>query len=265
MPEALHQSPGVIPRPLALSIVIPVFNESEGLPALFREWDRVCREVLKKCGPVEIVLFEDGSRDQSWAQIAAQCERDPACVGVKGNWPAPALVTGMVLLVVFWRDLVERRPRWRPVVRMGLGLAIASTVALHLITVRPLLPARLNMVRRAQGWASFAEHVRRAREQTRIPLPIGNHYSQASMMRFYLSDHPRTYLLTDDFGKTQSSLWPGYELTPGTRALYVTDSMKPLPTKLLREFPESKLLDDFWALHRGRPITRFRVYELTHP
>jgi polyisoprenyl-phosphate glycosyltransferase len=73
----------VTSRPIALSIVIPVFNESEGLPALFRELDRVCEGVLRDCGPVEIVLVDDGSRDRSWVQIATQCERNPAYVGVK--------------------------------------------------------------------------------------------------------------------------------------------------------------------------------------
>jgi len=70
-------------RAIALSIVIPVFNESEALPALFRELDSVRRGALRECGPVEIVLVDDGSTDSSWAQIAAQCDRDSAYVGLK--------------------------------------------------------------------------------------------------------------------------------------------------------------------------------------
>jgi polyisoprenyl-phosphate glycosyltransferase len=68
---------------IALSIVIPVYNESEALPALFQELDRVRHGALKECGPVEIVLADDGSTDSSWAQIAAQCDRDSAYVGLK--------------------------------------------------------------------------------------------------------------------------------------------------------------------------------------
>ena len=30
----------------------------------------------------------------------------------KENWPAPAMVTGIILLVVFWRELTGRAPRW---------------------------------------------------------------------------------------------------------------------------------------------------------
>ena len=71
-------------RAIALSIVVPVFNESEGLPALFRELDRVRNGSLRECGPIEIVLVDDGSKDSELGtDIAAQCERDPAYVGVK--------------------------------------------------------------------------------------------------------------------------------------------------------------------------------------
>jgi hypothetical protein len=126
------------------------------------------------------------------------------------------------------------------------------------------LPPKVDPLRRAQGWASFAEHVQRAREQTGVPLLIGNHYSQASMMQFYLPDHPTTYLPKAPYGSSQFTLWPGYDLQPGTRALYVTDSTNPLPAKVQEEFGESRLLDDFWSTHHGRAMTRFRIYLLTH-
>ena len=79
-------------------------------------------------------------------------------------------------------------------------------------------------LRRAQGWDDFAAHVQQAREKYHADLLIGNHYSQASMMAFYLPDQPTTYLPPATYGESQFTLWPGYQLQPGTRALYVTDS-----------------------------------------
>ena len=67
---------------IALSIVIPVFNEEKVLPQLFRELDRVLADELRPHGPVEILLVNDGSKDRSWELIAAHCERDPRYVGV---------------------------------------------------------------------------------------------------------------------------------------------------------------------------------------
>lgn len=65
-----------------VSIVVPVYNEQAVLPALFQELSRVCRDILGEYGVIEVVLVNDGSRDQSWDQIAAQCRKDPTYVGV---------------------------------------------------------------------------------------------------------------------------------------------------------------------------------------
>jgi polyisoprenyl-phosphate glycosyltransferase len=68
---------------ILLSIVIPVYDEAETLPTLFRELERVRDGALREVAPVEIVLVDDGSRDRSWEVIASQCEREPGYVGVK--------------------------------------------------------------------------------------------------------------------------------------------------------------------------------------
>jgi 4-amino-4-deoxy-L-arabinose transferase-like glycosyltransferase len=182
----------------------------------------------------------------------------------KANWPAPALVAGILVFVVFWRDLIARRPGWRWAVYITLGMALLITLVLHFAAVFPFLPQQVNPMRRAQGWRSFAEHVQKARRQTGIELLLGDHYAQASMMRFYLPDHPITYLPTAPYGSSQFTLWPSYDLKPGTQALYVTDFIGPLPPKLQEEFGESKLLDDFWSVYRGRTSIHFRIYLLTH-
>jgi glycosyltransferase involved in cell wall biosynthesis len=70
-------------EPVALSIVIPVYDEAGVLPLLFQELDRVRNGTLRDAGRIEIVLVDDGSKDGSWNLIAAQCQRDPTYVGVK--------------------------------------------------------------------------------------------------------------------------------------------------------------------------------------
>ena len=58
-----------------ISIVIPIHNESESLPALLDELDRVCAG--GDLGPVEYVLVDDGSRDGSWGVIQRLAEQNP--------------------------------------------------------------------------------------------------------------------------------------------------------------------------------------------
>jgi glycosyltransferase involved in cell wall biosynthesis len=65
-----------------LSIVVPIYNEEEGLPALFSELERVRAGILQPYGPVEIVLVNDGSKDRSWELISRQCSQTPGYVGV---------------------------------------------------------------------------------------------------------------------------------------------------------------------------------------
>ncbi len=66
-------------RPL-LSVVVPCFNESEGLEELYRRVSKVCREQVGDC--YEFVLVNDGSQDATWPSILALNESDPHVVGV---------------------------------------------------------------------------------------------------------------------------------------------------------------------------------------
>lgn len=66
-----------------LSLVIPVFNEEEMLPALFAGLDAALAGPLAGAGPAEVVLVDDGSADRSWELIAARCRDGARCVGVR--------------------------------------------------------------------------------------------------------------------------------------------------------------------------------------
>lgn len=65
----------------SLSVVVPCFNESACLAPLHARLSAVCQAVAP--GQYEIVLVDDGSRDDSWARITALCADDPHCLGLK--------------------------------------------------------------------------------------------------------------------------------------------------------------------------------------
>ena len=182
----------------------------------------------------------------------------------EANWIAPSLITGIILLVVFWRELWFRKPPWRWAVWTALGVAAVMTTAMHLMPLLSL-PRELNPLRRAEGWSDFASHVQRARLQHQPDVITANHYSLASLMQFYLPDQPTTYLPPAPYGASQFTLWPGYQVKPGTRALFVTDNGNPdpLPKVLRNQFDQCLLADDFWSYYRGHPIFQFRIYLLT--
>jgi dolichol-phosphate mannosyltransferase len=67
-------------RSLTLSVVAPCFNEEEVLPELHRRVTRACEEVVD--GDYELILVNDGSRDQTWSLISSLAESDSHIVGV---------------------------------------------------------------------------------------------------------------------------------------------------------------------------------------
>jgi glycosyltransferase involved in cell wall biosynthesis len=56
-----------------LSVVVPCFNEGPGLRELYRRLTATCREM----GDFEIILVNDGSRDDTWNVMRELADRDP--------------------------------------------------------------------------------------------------------------------------------------------------------------------------------------------
>ncbi|RRD25671.1 glycosyltransferase [Brucellaceae bacterium VT-16-1752] len=63
-----------------LSVVVPCYNEEDGLPELYRRVTAICREHVGDA--YELVLVNDGSRDKTWAVMCALTERDKRVVAV---------------------------------------------------------------------------------------------------------------------------------------------------------------------------------------
>lgn len=62
-----------------LSVIVPVYNEEHGLPALF---ERLYAALDALGRSYEVVFVDDGSRDRSVALLRAQYERRPECTRV---------------------------------------------------------------------------------------------------------------------------------------------------------------------------------------
>lgn len=85
-----------------LALVVPCYNEAEGLPAAMDALGELL-ETLKKDGAIEEGSFafyvDDGSRDATWAIIEERNRRDRFCKGLKlaGNvGHQNALLAGML-------------------------------------------------------------------------------------------------------------------------------------------------------------------------
>jgi glycosyltransferase involved in cell wall biosynthesis len=63
-----------------ISILVPVYDEGQSLDALHAE---ILAALARVGGDAEILFVDDGSRDGSWARIAALCAADARTRGVR--------------------------------------------------------------------------------------------------------------------------------------------------------------------------------------
>lgn len=79
-----------------ISVIVPLYNESESLPELEAWIDRVMKE---NSFSYEIIFINDGSTDSSWKTIEDLAKRNPAVKGVsfrRNYGKSPALNTGFM-------------------------------------------------------------------------------------------------------------------------------------------------------------------------
>lgn len=65
---------------VGLSVVVPVFNEEDGIAELLRRVTRACQEEFAR--DFEIILVNDGSTDASWGQISSHADGNSHVVGI---------------------------------------------------------------------------------------------------------------------------------------------------------------------------------------
>ena len=63
-----------------ISIVVPLFNEAESLPELCNWIDKVMND---NNFSYELILIDDGSKDNSWSIIDSLAKSNPNIKGVK--------------------------------------------------------------------------------------------------------------------------------------------------------------------------------------
>jgi polyisoprenyl-phosphate glycosyltransferase len=69
------------PSAISLSVVVPCYNQENGLNELHRRTSQACRAFAGE--KHEIILVDDGSRDATWQRIESLTKQDPHVVGVR--------------------------------------------------------------------------------------------------------------------------------------------------------------------------------------
>jgi 4-amino-4-deoxy-L-arabinose transferase-like glycosyltransferase/membrane-associated phospholipid phosphatase len=196
------------------------------------------------------------------------------------NWIAPAVVPLFCLMVIYWKRRAESGG-WdlRRGLTTGLAIGFVATVILHdtrligRITGRPL-PARLDPLRRVQGWKEAAKLVGAARQKLlaegKPVFIIGEHYGITGLLSFYLPEakaavtrEPLVFYRASDRPLNQFYFWPSYTDRRGHNALYVQRGERPapLPPELIAQFGSVTNLAPQPVVVRQRPLHTLRLTE----
>ncbi len=175
------------------------------------------------------------------------------------NWTAPAYVAGVILLSSRFLPGLLQASRWRRTAIAGAAVALLMTILLHGNTA--WLHLKRDPLDRSRGSVDLAAQVDAAMALSGATYVIANKYSTASLLKFYMNGHPRSYM-PDTLPRieNQFSIWPGYASEPaGSSALLVTD-VDYLPPPVQRDFEKVDWLADIEAVGEGRRVGKYHVY-----
>ncbi len=176
------------------------------------------------------------------------------------NWTGPAWIATDLLMVATFLDWGARSPRVRRLNAVAVLTGVAVAIAVHLSLWSRWLPAGRDPLARVRGGSDLALQVAAARRATGAAFLIGGHYQVASLLAFYLPDHPPVYTPCGLRPANQLDLWGGYGgALRGRDALFVA-STPGLPPALTRQFMTVERLPPIAARWRGTTVRQYDLY-----
>ncbi|NOQ97092.1 MAG: hypothetical protein GQ561_02930 [Calditrichae bacterium] len=132
---------------------------------------------------------------------------------IEPNWPAPALIAAILLVIWFWEKSRDN-PRLIRFINFAIIFSLFTTVIITLHGIFPFLPiaAEKDRTSAQRGWKEFIAQVNdvRQRENPKLNYPlIANSYQITSMLAFYSPDQPRTHSLNLYVRSNHYALLPG--------------------------------------------------------
>jgi len=202
---------------------------------------------------------------------------------VQPNWIAPAVIGLFLLGGIYWNELAKTRAKL--VKRMylaGVIIGLPAIVFLHdsnmIKNVSPLLPAKLDPLRRVRAWSTMAELVDSKRqalekESGKPCFVIGDHYGFTGQLSFEIpasrvSLNPPTcplcFYMHSTYPENQFYFWPSYrEIRVGQNAIFVEqvekDSPVP-PERIVCDFQKVENMGYYEIEYRGRIFRRVQLF-----
>jgi 4-amino-4-deoxy-L-arabinose transferase-like glycosyltransferase len=120
---------------------------------------------------------------------------------VEANWAATAYVSGLILIALYWDNLDRVRNKgMRRFAVFAVVFAALTTTAVLFHLQKPFLPLApandpATQVRGWKEWAHDLNGIRNSIDPAGSLTICTNRYQEASMLGYYLPDHPKTFAL----------------------------------------------------------------------
>jgi len=170
----------------------------------------------------------------------------------EANWPAAGYVTLIVLAGPELARLAKGTLGRRALVWTAVGLAALLSTYVHIGAIWPAVPLPRAFVSKAPDRKPFADWALSKRkslgaEAEKAPVFASN-YQVASLLAFYLPDHPETDAPFESGSGAQYMVWRSRKIPAGTPAWYFS---RPPGDPWMQEFLKEAMFVDKWDDMRG--------------
>jgi len=188
---------------------------------------------------------------------------------IYANWPLPIYIGALALFVQL---LTVNRISWtsnKKLIRWGLILSAALTVAAHLPVLGYTLgvPGKILPTKKLAGWSDLGKTVESQlsahARNGEPPFVLGDDYEVVSSVAFYAASHPDAYCARlDDRRMNQYDIWGGWERLRNRNGIVVLRSKDKIE-RLRPHFAAITPIDPVPALHveySKTPLRDFYLY-----
>ncbi len=184
------------------------------------------------------------------------------------NWLMFSYIT-LPLLFAFSIQNLNRKKWLIPLTLLNLFLIllIVKPNLKDKIGIGKYIPPKSDPVKIYIGWKELSKSAETAFEE----IPEGNKflmaskYKIASVMSFYMKDHPEVHLLNTGGRMNQLLLWDTIKRYANTEAVALYANNTTIDDRVVEQFESVTLVKEVPIILRGQEISRFYLYELRGP
>ncbi len=179
-----------------------------------------------------------------------------------GNWPAPAYITGLILMWSVYREYFGEKRWHKNFIYIAIGLAVVMSLLLHIHLLKPIIPLspKLDTTRQFHGWRELGNkinsYIKEYPHQEGYFL-MANGGQRVSEAVFYSGNR---YMGFDFFRPERYIFLPDIDQLQGKNAIILLHRFRESTLKKYEPyFTELTMIGKHTFIYRGEKIKELRI------